>query len=295
MKNNIFLEIEHYFVAPSRESSEIIKTLSHELGKTAYEQAKEAFPNNIIISGDDFMPFLRDLILQQAREAYSVSTRLIENANVTENDPAYIFRLSEAQRNVVLKLQNELLDPSSTRRPDGLIFAYVGIIDRRKSQYKYCEGLEAAIRDQNTLLGLKADQLSANGNEKAAKILRDAHGSINELCKHYPQTKNEHSQFMAELTTILTSAKNTPEMKEHKPINTFICNFLFIISVVGVGYLASTANKRGTFWFQPQSDAEYQLVRFVETSQGALATDVFDDDFELEDQQSRPVKQGSCP
>ena len=293
MIDNIFLAIESHLAAPSKQSSDRIKDLSHKLGEIAFEQAKKAYPNKDKISGDDFMPFLKENILDQARLAFNVSARLIKNTTkVTEEDPEFIFRLSEDQKKSVLNIQTELLSSNSKRRPDGLIFAYVGFIERRKSAFSYCTQLEASIRDHNILLRLKANDLRSRGYHAAANILSNTNKSIKELCKDYPQTNAEHSQFISTLNALLIRAKESPELKENLPVSEFIRNFLLVISVVGLGYLAGTARERGTFWYQPNADTKNQLERFVNTSQTQEPTDLLDDDscssFEQERSKSAP-------
>jgi hypothetical protein len=45
-------------------------------------------------------------------------------------------------------------------------------------------------------------------------------------------------------------------------LKTVLTNFLLIVSGVGGIYLAATAEKRGSFWYRPQTDTENKAESF---------------------------------
>lgn len=267
MANNIFLAIEDYLADPNDNAAQRIKTLSTLFYYDVVREIKTAYPNKKEIGGDDTMQLILQKLQASAKSAYdnSMSSRFMANNDITDHDREFIFRLTKAQQQSISKimaeLQHENLDYSH-----GISLAWGYFIERHKSNFNYCDGLEATTRDNNTMLRLQAEELSRRGYHEAARVLWDAHKKINVLCKEYPQPGVSNTHFMAKVAAVLTDAKNAPGIKEQHEIKRFLTNFLYLISVVGLGYLAVTANRRHSFWVPPNK-AEAKLGDFAQQVQ----------------------------
>jgi hypothetical protein len=268
---NMFIAIEDYLADPSRERLEALKYLSFQLMNEAHQQAKTKFPDKKI-AADHYHPLLQALIFEQAEQAYSESTRLILNVNsATDDDPKYIFRLSQKQQLKIKDIKNLMLIEMKYS-PDGLIFSYGGFIERRRlSQFDYCDGAEALIRNYNTSLRLKIRNLKERGYEDAAKVLQQAHEDINRLCKDYCQEGSNQNVLQQQVKDILFKVKNNPliqkdrqeDHQEHHSVKKFLANFIFALSMVGLIYLAKSSKERGSFWYQPITATENLVGSFI--------------------------------
>lgn len=260
---NMFIAIEDYLADPSLKRLDALKYLSFELMKEAYEQAKTKFPDRKIVA-DDYHPLLKELILEQAVQAYSQSTRLIQNNEpATNTDPEYIFRLSQKQQLKIKDIKDSMLREMRLS-PEGLIFSYCRFIERRRSSnFKYCDGVEALIRKHNTSLRLKICNLEERGYQDAAKLLQQAHEAINGLCKHYCQGSPDQDELQQQAKDILIEVKNNPLIQEHHGVKQFLTNFIFGLSIIGLVYLATTGKDRGSFWYRPTTATENLVGNFI--------------------------------
>lgn len=255
LEDNIFLLIERYLVDPSKALEEKIKHTSEALSHDAYSQAGKQFPGKKI-GADEWHPILLQKIGLLAKAAAPYSARLVANSNITQSDPAFIFKLSQQQQEELHKLLGRLLDTPKLHA-DGFIFAYDAYIERNKeSRLTYCDQNEALTYDHNSRLYLQAQNLAARGHDNVAKILSEAASNIKgTLQSNLPNRGKNISQ-------ILEKAKDNPEVLAHRGAKQAIVNFLLMISLVGAAYLAATAEKRGTFWYRPNTDTEKALNEF---------------------------------
>ena len=263
MNENIFLVIEHYLVAPTQALAAQIKVLSHSLANNAYQEATIKFPGKKI-GADEWQPILLANIHSLVKEAFPYSTRLKRNQKVEANDPEYIFRLSKPQQEQIYELKNDLLNQKGkdALHPDGLIYAYAGYIERRTaSNFTYCDGIEASAYDHNAQLYLKAKNMTERGYDPVARVLKEACSGIKEQLQSSSPETNKYQQ----ITAILQQAKRAPEVQTHRgEVKTIIINFLLMISLVGAVFLAVTEDKRGSFWYRPNTDSENKVADFEE-------------------------------
>lgn len=265
---NIFVLIERFLATSSIELGEQIKDLSHQLTNEAYEQAKKKFPGKKI-GADEYAPLLLETIRLQAKEAESFSVRMIKNNFVTksereeEKEPDFIFKVSEKEQQEVQQLFRQLLSEKK-RHPEGLIFAYNGIIERRNSIFKYCTGIEATVFNHTARLLLKAQNLIESGEDNTGQLLIKLCGDIKEKCMPNSSPNLNHHEITKDIIACLSSAKNNPRLQTHRGVKQMIANFILALSVVGLVYLASTAESRGTFWYRPQTDSENKICDLID-------------------------------
>ncbi|GGI83994.1 hypothetical protein [Legionella impletisoli] len=268
---NIFLLLERYLTTPGESLKEHLNNLSHDLANQAYQEAERLYPDKNKIGADEYMPILREMIQKQAQEAYEYSTRLIQNEQVTDEDPEYLFKVTEKQKEVVKTLYEELMR-EKRRRPDGLIFAYHGYIERRKplnpslsrSQFDYCDEQDAVIYDRNAALYQKARHLHERGHPEAADVLFSVSHDIKAVCNEHKSFFKNKPDVITQIATILDTAKNEDAIKQHRGAKKMIVNFLLAMSVVGLIYLSATTKTRGTFWYRPATDSESKVEEFAE-------------------------------
>ena len=139
-------------------------------------------------------------------------------------------------------------------------------MEQPSSNFDYCEGQEASIRDQNTLLRLKAEDLRRRGYEDAAKVLSSAHERVSFLCKNYPQNHKEHRSAMMQITVALGHAKESDEVKNHRSVGDFIGDFMQVVRGAGFGDV-SPSEKRSSFWYQRPTNIENKLEQSDESDE----------------------------
>jgi hypothetical protein len=278
LNQNIFLAIEHYLANPTPNAINRIKNLSHSLTDTAFENAKSALAPNARIGADEYHPRLKLMIDEQAESAFPLSMRLIKNeATVNEQDPAFIFKLSALQFDKIRQLKAQMLD--SNMHPDGLIFAIDGYIERLEqesssnedeeyneqpqehSKYSYCEGIEAKIYDHNALLQQKSLDLANRKYDNAADILKATCIEIKLQCG-LNTNFNDDTSTLKQIRVALNTASENEILRTHRGSKELIVNFLCMVSVFGLFYLASTAHTRGSFWYHPNTDTQNKLRAF---------------------------------
>ncbi|KTC66290.1 Uncharacterised protein (plasmid) [Legionella adelaidensis] len=266
MRQNIFLLIEEYLIYPTPQNAEALKELSHLLANKAYDEARLKFPGKKI-GGDEYMPILLEHMTVYAQEASNHSTRLIRNSEVSTEDPEFIFRLSKAQRDTIYQLKGSLLN-ERRRRPDGLIFAFNGFIERRKSQFNYCSDKEALILDLISYLGLKAQRLTEEGHVDVGALLLKARSEVDAIHKSQESEQVKEKQ----IGDLLNDLKNNPQIKHHRGIKKILTNFLIALTGVGLVYLAATAKSRQSFWYHPQTQIESDIENTEQNLKKAIAT-----------------------
>jgi hypothetical protein len=259
---NLYLAIEAYLAQPNKSNAEIIKNLSHALTNQAYENARVRFPAKRI-GADEYAPILLEMIQQQAREALPYSTRIVPNTQgITSIDPQFIFKLSKEQQLKVRHMLTDMLSDANHRHPDGLIYAYDGVIERQaSSQYTYCEGVEATIYDYTSKLFEKAVDLQNRGYIEASNVLFRTVFDINIICNQKSKLEKQDLELQ-QIDELLSAAKKAPALQEHHGVKQILENFILAISVVGLFYLAATANQRGTFWYRPNTGSEDLLEEY---------------------------------
>jgi len=256
---NIFLAIETYLSDPSSKNAEKIKNLSQVIHDETNQQALAKYKKPFI-SGDEFMPILLETIQRHAEEAYPLSTRFIQNDHQTNNDPAYIFRVTKKQALQINQLAGELLSEKG-RSPHAVIFAYAGFIERRNSTFSYCGPEEALLRDNNSLLKGQVERLTEGGHHHAASILERIYKQTQELCRDL--SSEACAQIKGVVRNLVNHAKGLPAIQEHRGAKEFLVNFLFALSGVGLIYLAATTNSRNAFWYRPQTKSENILANMA--------------------------------
>lgn len=140
---------------------------------------------------------------------------------------------------------------------DGFIFAYNAYIERNnESKLAYCDSNEALAYDHNSRLYLKAQNLASKGHDKVVEILFSAAEKIKNILQSNSPNKYESIQ------TTLETTQTDPEVKKHRGVKQLFVNFLLMLSGIGAVYLATTAEKRGSFWYRPNTDTEKTLGEF---------------------------------
>jgi hypothetical protein len=259
---NIFLLIEKYLANPTKKYAEKIKHFSHEITNDAYESAKTKFSGKRI-GADEYSLILMDAIAKQAEDALNCSARLITNSSVSKEDPTkFIFKINKEDQQKIKALIGEMLQGGkNSRHPDGLIFAYDGYIERRKtSHFKYCDDREDLVYKNNVNLTLKSFQLEADGSYKEAEKLRNACSDIKNIC--CKNTKRLEKCDLDAIYTVLEDTIAKPEMKVHRGIKEIVLNFMIAVTGIGLLYLANTAESRGSFWYHPNTDREQKIMDF---------------------------------
>ena len=261
MKDNIFAMVEEYLAHPSKKLATQIKQYSHDLTNQAYEEAKQKFPGKKI-SADEYGPIILQKIEDQAKEAMSYSTRMIVNESYTKQsddiDKPYIFKISKEQQQTVRGLIDQSMDEKM--HPEGLISAFGDYMERRlASKISHLEGTEAAAYDHNAKLYLKAKELVGRGEHEVAGIVAQGCDQI----KSELTSSQDADQKFGNIKDVLVGIRENPKVQEHRGLlKTVLTNFLLIVSGVGGIYLAATAEKRGSFFYRPQTDTENKAEDF---------------------------------
>ena len=129
-----------------------------------------------------------------------------------------------------------------------------GYIERdANSKFKYCDGIEALVRDQNSLLLINLEKINSSldipADKKLAlkKHLQEVHDDINRLCYQTSIFQNPDTLKSKTIGILEKAVKNFPEY-HYNSYSTLLQNFLLAITGVGLGYLYLTQGTRQTFW-----------------------------------------------
>lgn len=208
------------------------------------------------------------IIQEQAETAFDFSTRLIQNDTVTDEDPPYIFKVSEKEERLIHTLKAIFLwGATNHSSPDGLIFSYNAFIERTdQSIYAYCNNLEQLIYKNNSLLHMKACDLQKRGDHQEATALLEICSEIKNLCNQNQASVGDKNTVY-QINNILQQGSQRAEINNHKGLKEILVNCMISFSIIGLAYLAATTNQRDSFWYKTNTDRRNKIEYFSQDIQ----------------------------
>lgn len=263
---NIFFAIETYLAQPNRKTLQQLKQTSHSLTAVATQNARNTYGHrvghpNAEELGDAFI----ELVKQQAEERALMSPRFIANDDDPKShmDEDLIFTISENHIKEMNRIIRQLIsDRKQSYKPEILLFAIGLYAERREeSNFDYCDNLVDVILNHSMLLELKALELKDRKCYELAEQLDNCVREIKEDLNQYLIDDNQ-VRLKTTITERITNLKINPLVQTHRGLKQKLTNFIMALSIVGLIYLASTSNQRGSFWYRVHTNTENQLEKF---------------------------------
>ncbi len=226
VENNIFLAIEAYLAHPNAKMKKKIRAICISMQAEAMKGPNHCHTN------------ITNIIASMSQNAHDYSARMTHKFILTAKE-------SDALKKIIPPLD----------------------ITLEYTLADYIEGKCGShpldfIYQQNAKIYLKAHELLLRGHEKTGNILT----RMCEQIKIILDDEDNEARKIEQIKTILLQTQNDLEVKKHRGhLKSALSNFLLILSVVGIGFLAVTANTRGSFFYRPNTDTENCLEKFGQT------------------------------
>ena len=193
-RRNIFQILNEYLAnsADKRINNEINR-LSDELVVEAKKQYLTANNKPMTeinqVEEDAYMPYLKQLILQDAKQAIHSPNRLIQSTEKTAAegqliDAEYVYQVSDTERQQINDLINSI-EKKGNVSPFGIQAVYTLVIERRpNSAHEYIQDTDAKNRNKITLLKQECHKYLAHLESTISKLARKM---PSEVVHHYQE------------------------------------------------------------------------------------------------------------